>query len=367
VSRLASRLHVLPRALAGGLARKLARRHRPADPARILVAHHLLLGDTLMLAALLARLRARYPQARIDMTVAPAIAPLFAGRPWGVEALPWDPHHPGLTRAVTRRGPYDLAIVPGENRHALLARAAGSRWVVALDRDTPGWKNRAADELVPWPAAGANLADIFASLAGPGDETFDRAAWPAPACAPFATPAAPYAVLHVGAGSPLRLWPAPRWMALAMHVAARGLTVLWSAGPGENTLVEAIDPSHRFASMAGTLDLAQLWRLLAGAALLVVPDTGIAHLGKVAGAPTVCLFGPGSDVLFGSGRYWRNHPFEAVIEADFPCRDQNTVFKRELAWVRRCQRGIDRCAAPACMHALDVALVAAACDSVLDR
>ena len=361
MSRFASRMHVMPRALAGALG---ARRRTP-QPLRILVAHHLLLGDTLMLAALLARLRRLYPRAAIDMTVAPACLPLFAGRPYGVDALAYDPRKPGLTRAVTRRGPYDLALVPGENRHALLARAAGARWVVALDGDRPGWKNRIADELVTWPAFPASVADICASLAGPGDEVFDPRDWPAPPAAPFNRPGGPYAVLHVGAGSPLRHWPAARWRTLADTLAERGLTVVWSAGPGEAALVQEIDPAGRHASLAGRLDLAQLWHLLLHAQLLVAPDTGIVHLARLTGTPTVCLFGPGSNTLFGAGRFWRDHRHAAVIVADFPCRDQKTVFKREIAWVRRCQRGIDRCAAPACMHALDTEQVTAACVRLL--
>ena len=362
MSRFASRMVVMPRAFA----KALRSRHRPHDPASILIAHNLLLGDTLMLAALLARLRRLYPRAAIDITVSPACLPLFAGRPYGATAIAWDPHHPGLTRAVTRRGPYDLALVPGENRHALLARAAGARWVVALDRDTPGWKNRIVDELIPWPVAPANLADIFASLAGTGDETFGSHDWPTPTATPFERPATPYAVLHVGAGSPLRYWPSERWGALAAHLRSRGLEVVWSAGPGETALVDAIDPHGIYRSLAGKLDLPQLWHLLAGAALLVVPDTGIVHMAKLTATPTVCLFGPGSDVLFGAGRFWRNHAFAVVIESDFPCRDQRTVFKRDIAWVRRCQRGIDRCAAPACMQALAIDRVAAACDRMLD-
>ena len=363
MSRLASRLHVLPRAAAGSQ----LRRRRPQQVARILIAHHLLLGDTLMLTALLSRLRRRYPRAVIEMTVAPALMPLYATRPYDVEALPYDPHHPGLTRAVTRRGPYDLALVPGDNRHALLARAAGARWIVAFERDAPGWKNRVADELLAWPAQATHLADIFASLAGAGDESFDQAAWPAPPCATFELPATPFAVLHVGAGSPLRHWQPGRWLALAQHLHLHGLQPVWSASASETAMLELIDPKRRFASLAGQLDLAQLWRLLAGANLLVVPDTGIAHLAKIVGAPTVCLFGPGSDALFGASRFWRRHAFEAVIEADFPCRDQKTLFKRELAWVRRCQRGTDRCAAAACMDALDLQRVAAACDRLLAR
>ncbi len=363
MSRLASRLHVLPRALAGGL-----RSRRPTEhPARILIAHHLLLGDTVMLTALLARLRSRHPQAAIEMTVAPAYLSLFATRPYGVTALAYDPHHPGLTRALTRRGPYDLALVPGENRYALLARAAGARWVAAFERDTPGWKNRAADQLVAWPQSATNLADMFASLAGSGDEVFEPASWPAPPCTAFDMPPAPYAVLHVGAGSPLRLWPSVRWLALAKHLQTLGLTPVWSAGLGETALIAAIDPAQRFTSLAGRLDLPQMWHLLAHADLLVAPDSGISHLAKLTATPTACLFGPGSDVLFGAGRFWRDHRFEAVIEADFPCRDQTTVFKRTLPWVRRCQRGTNACAANACMQALDVLRVAAACERLLRR
>jgi ADP-heptose:LPS heptosyltransferase len=361
MSRLAARLHVLPRAFARGLVRGA----RPADPRRILVAHHLLLGDTLMLAALLKRARRLYPRAAIDMTVPLPLMPLFAGRPYGVEAIAYDPHQPGTARGVTRRGPYDLALVPGENRHALLARAAGARWIVALDRDTPGWKNRAADELVAWPETPTNLADIFASLAGPGDERYVPGDWPAPSAALPERPGAPYAVLHVGAGSPLRLWEPTRWRALADALAADGLAVVWSAGPKEGALVEAIGPHAHELSLAGRLDLAQLWHLLAGARLLVVPDTGIAHLAKLTATPTVCLFGQGSDVLFGAGRFWRDHRFAAVIEADFPCRDQRNLFKREIAWVRRCQRGPDRCAAAVCMEVLSLDRVHRACRALL--
>jgi ADP-heptose:LPS heptosyltransferase len=361
MSRLATRLHLLPRALIRGGARGA----EPADPRRILIVHDLLLGDTLMLTALLARLRRRYPQAAIDLSVAPALLPLYGARPYGVQAVPFDPRRPGLARGLTRRGPYDLALVPGDNRHCLTARAAGARWVVALEGDRPQWKNRAADALVPWPAAPAHLADIFATLAGPGDESYAPGDWAAPAHTPFALPAQPYAVLHAGAGSVLRHWPPARWLALAERLAARGISPVWSAGPEERALVGSIDPQQRHLSLAGRLDLAQLWHLLAGARLLVVPDTGIAHLARLTDTPTVCLFGPGSDDLFGASRFWRTHRYAAAIVADFPCRDQHTLFKRELPWVRRCQRGIDRCAAPACMHALELDAVAVACDQLL--
>ena len=84
--RFATRAAVVTRALARRLSSPgLAK--PPAAPRRILVAHHLLLGDTVMLSPLLAKLRADHPRADIAMTVSPAMVPLYATRPWGVRAL----------------------------------------------------------------------------------------------------------------------------------------------------------------------------------------------------------------------------------------------------------------------------------------
>jgi ADP-heptose:LPS heptosyltransferase len=364
-SRFGARAVVLPRA-ARELLATAGRRRRPAEPRSILVAHSLLLGDTLMLTALLAALRERHPAAEISMTVAPPLVPLFARRPYGVRALAFDPRRAATARAIAGRGGFDLALVPGDNRHAVLALAAGARWIVAMDGDRPQWKNRVADELVPVPGAPAALADVFALLGGgPPARAYAKGDFPAPDCADFELPAALYAVLHVGAGSPLRLWPPERWRALAATLDRRGVTPVWSAGPGEEPLVAAVDPAGRFRSYAGRLDLAQLWRLLAGARLAVVLDTGVLHLAKLTATPTVALFGPGSHVLFGPGVFWRDNPFRAVTIDPFPCRDQRTLFKREIEWVRRCQRSSAQCAAPRCMAAIEVAMVESAAGELL--
>jgi ADP-heptose:LPS heptosyltransferase len=300
------------------------------------------------------------------MTVAPEILPLFAGRPYGVRAVAYDPRDSAVHRALALPEGYDLAIVPGDNRHALLALAAGARWTIAAAADRPQWKNAIVDERVPMPARPAALADIFASLAGGSPSLpYARGDWPAPPFAPFDLPQTPYAVLHVGAGSPLRLWDPEKWRVLAGWFAARGLQPVWSAGPREGELVQTIDPAGRYPSYAGRLDLAQLWRLLEGARLLVALDTGVMHLAKLTVTPTVALFGPGSHVLFGPGEYWRANPFRAVTVDPFPCRDQRTVFKRELEWVRRCQRSTDECPAPRCMHAIGTAMVERAATELL--
>ena len=94
---------------------------------------------------------------------------------------------------------------------------------------------------------------------------------------------------------------------------------MWSAGAGEDAIVRACDPTRKYASYAGRVDLAQLWQLLADARVLVAPDTGVAHLGRVVAVPTVALFGPGSALICGAGDFWRDMPYRAVTVDPFPC------------------------------------------------
>jgi ADP-heptose:LPS heptosyltransferase len=131
-------------------------------------------------------------------------------------------------------------------------------------------------------------------------------------------------------------------------------------------LVHAADPGRRFRSLAGQLDLRQLWHLLAGARVLVAPDTGVAHLGRVVGVPTVTLFGPGSALLCGAGDFWRDAPYRAVTVDPFPCRDQRVLFKREIAWVRRCGRSVAQCPRHLCMPAIAVTAVEQAIVELLE-
>ncbi len=361
--RLRSRALVVSRALAHGLGRR-ARAH--GEVRRVLVAHNLLLGDTLMVTPLLAKLRANHPHAEIALLAHPAFVSLYAGRPYGVRALPFRPAESATTAALLAQEPFDLAFVVGDNRYAWLAAALRARHIVAHSGDRPAWKSWFVDEPRAYPDTATAWGDLVADLAeGPPPRPYARDDWPVPPAAPFDRPASRYAVLHVGASTPLKGWPAERWAALAQALQRRGLEVVWSAGRGEEALVDACDPKRLHRSFAGKLDLAQLSNLLAGAALLVAPDTGVAHLGRVTWTPTVALFGPGSAVVCGRGRFWRDTPWVAVTREPFPCRDQHVLFEREIAWVRHCRRSTRECAEPRCMHAITVADVLIAVEGLL--
>lgn len=390
----------------------------PDNPRRILLVHHLLLGDTLMLTPLLAALRARYPQAEITFTLPQAIAPLYAARPYGVEAVVFEPRRLStllnLVTRYVRRAP-DVLIIPAENRYSLLAVALNASWVIAFEGDHPAWKNRWVDDLRPYPRVPAAWTDMVLSLCpqppqmasataqtptSPDGETlaatsitatttaatdsvtnsasstvwaapiFREHEFPLPAGLAFPVPAKKqYAVLHVGAGSQTRQWLPQRWLALAEALSADGLTVVWSAGPGEESWVAACDPRGQFHSYAGSLSLLQLAHLLADAALFVSPDTGVAHLVKITGCPSVTLFGPGSAEIYGPGYFWQNHPYAAITAEEMPCRDGRLLFEREhLAWVRHCCIPLAACphclppaGTPRCMNAITVDAVLAVC------
>ena len=340
--RMGTRALVVSRAFSGRVALRLIARPAAAVE-RILVAHKLLLGDTLMLTPLLAKLRAAHPTAEITLLAAPAYVALYHGRPYGVRALPFTPSDISTTRALLEEESFDLAVVPGDNRFSWLAAAMRARHIVAHTGDRPWTKDWFVDEKRSYSTMSPHAAR------------------------PFERPLQPYAVLHVGASTPLKRWIPARWMELAAALEKRGLRVVWSGDRTDVALVKECDAEGRFTSLAGKLDLAQVWHLLAGAQLLVAPDTGIAHLGRVTFTPTAVLFGPGSATICGPGHFWRDAPWRAVTIDPFPCRDQKVLFRREIEWVRRCGRSTAECAEPRCMQAIEVAPVVEAVDQLLGQ
>jgi len=172
-------------------------------------------------------------------------------------------------------------------------------------------------------------------------------------------------VIHLGASSPHKLWPVERWREAIAWLKSRGLNVVLACGRGEDKLTDEVDPDRHCPRYAGTLDLAQYWALLAEARVLLCPDTGIAHLARLAGTPTLALFGPGSPVLFGAGQFWRNMPYIGLWEAEIPCRDQQAVFEKPLPWARQCWRTPAQCGNPKCIRALSFDTARASLETLL--
>ena len=362
-SRAWARLYVLAHGAAGLASRR--RRHPPAVVRRVLIAQHLLLGDTIMLTPLIKKARKRFPDAEIVMACPKAYAPIYAGRPYGVTVLGFDPRSLSDHVALRKQRGFDLALVPGDNRWSWLARALDARWIVAFADDEASYKDWPVDEMRAMPQVPMAWGEIASRLLdGENPAGYSVDEWPAPDFSPYPRPQAPYCVLHLGASNFHRLWPPERWQAVRDWAEGRGYQVVLSVGRGEEALLAPVDPEGTRSALAGCLDLAQMWDLLRHAAFLVCPDTGIAHLARLVGVPTVALYGPGSPISTGPGLFWVASPFRAIWDPEVPCRNQDRLFERRLPWLRQCWRSVAECGNPICIRRVAVEQVITAIEEM---
>lgn len=114
--------------------------------------------------------------------------------------------------------------------------------------------------------------------------------------APRTAPVEAAIVVHPGAASAARRWPADRFAAVIRELAVRfpGPVVV-TGGPGERGLVEQV---CRRVGPDGTVlravpcRLREMVALVAHARLVVCGDTGTAHVATAVATPSVVLFGP---------------------------------------------------------------------------
>ncbi len=120
-------------------------------------------------------------------------------------------------------------------------------------------------------------------------------------------------VLHPGAASESRRWPADRWIDLCVRLQDEGERVVLTGTAEEFRRCRFIAKAAHVpidSVLAGKTDLADLTCIVASARALVCGDTGMAHIATALRTPSVVLFGPTSP------RYWgppANRPFHRVI------------------------------------------------------
>lgn len=108
-------------------------------------------------------------------------------------------------------------------------------------------------------------------------------------------------IVHPGAASGARRWPAARFAAVARVLAADG-PVLLTGAPEECELakrVAVLAGRRGVAAIAGQTSLLELAALVARAPCVISGDTGIAHLASAYGTPSIVLFGPTSPASWG--------------------------------------------------------------------
>jgi ADP-heptose:LPS heptosyltransferase len=261
----------------------------------LLVAYRALgLGDLLTGVPALRGLARAFPEHRVVLAAPAALAPLAAlsgavETVVGVEPLgPLPGALHGADVAVNLHG-------RGPESHALLL-ASGPRRLIAFARPElgvtgPCWR---ADEheVARW----CRLLDASGIEADPGDLDL-----PAPAV-PVAPGVAGATVIHPGAASGARRWPAERFAEVARSERAAGRRVVLTGGPGEQPLAAGVAHAAglgREAVLAGRTGPAELAAVIAAAGRVVCGDTGVAHLATALRTPSVVLFGPTPPALWG--------------------------------------------------------------------
>ncbi|HEX7255820.1 MAG TPA: glycosyltransferase family 9 protein [Gaiellaceae bacterium] len=173
---------------------------------------------------------------------------------------------------------------------ALLLRMAGVRRIGAISDDYPGSlldvRHRVDDDVHEVERALSLAAAFGFELPHTDDARL------AVRRAPLDFPLEPgYVVVHPGASVPARAWPHHATLVAALATAGRRVVVTGSAD--ERGLTAAVAGSHPdVLDLGGKTTLGELADILAGAAAVVVGNTGPAHLAAAVGTPVVSLFAP---------------------------------------------------------------------------
>lgn len=335
--------------------KSLARKLETRPPRRVLVIQTAFLGDTVFTSALVRSLKARWPQAEIDLCVAPRGKDVAEAIPGATFVHVFDKRGVdrglgGLRRVAARLATrqYDLAVIPHRSlRSALLAFLARipERIGFAGTAGSLFYTTRVTSFERAFLKQEADLARALgAEPAGMALEP--RREWMGAARAALGPSAGDrLAAICLGSEWETKVWPASRVASLARLLTARGLRPVLVGGPRERAMAHEVN--------CGSIDttgnpVGEALAILKLSAVAVGGDTGLVHAARAMGVPTVAVFGPTSPAvhLFG--------PRERAVSLDLSCSPCS------VHGSRRCPLGHHRC-----LRDLDADRVAAACQEVL--
>lgn len=256
------------------------------DRETIVVLRALGLGDLLTGIPALRGLRRAYPQARIVLATPQRLGPIAVLSGAVDEVLPTD----GLGQ-LNYPGPRPALAV---NLHG-----SGPQSIVDLLATRPQrlitHRNRHQPDVLgpPW-RAGQHEVDRWCSLlqgsgiaCDPRDLSLPRPEGPSDRSG--------VVVIHPGAASAARRWPAERFGEVARALHREGYDVVVTGSQAELALardVARIAGLAESAVLAGQLDVLELVALISDSRLLVAGDTGVGHVATATGTPSVLVFGP---------------------------------------------------------------------------
>jgi heptosyltransferase-3 len=261
----------------------------------ILFITHNRLGDAVLSSGIYGHLAERHPQARFTVACGPAPAPLFAGAPnlhrlIVLEKQALSAHWLKLWLAVCWRYWHTVVDLRGSAIAWLLPTA---RRHVLQPRPDPVHRVRM-------------LADLLDLAEPPAPALWTTAAQEA-AAAELLPGDRPVLALGPTANWGGKQWPGERFAELATRltgdtgILADARIAVFGA-PHERAAAQAVIdrlPRERVVDLAGAIDLPTVYACLKRSALYVGNDSGLMHMAAATGTPTVGLFGPSREELYG--------------------------------------------------------------------
>ncbi len=332
------------------------------DFQRILLIKLSAVGDVVHTIPLLNKLRQRYPQARIDWLVTPAIAELLANNPAISNVIefvrdewskPWQlAPYASAARLIAqlRSVQYDLVLdLQGQLRSGVFAFASGapvrigfdrpraSRWD-ALPRKIPdearhhAWQGAREGSFLAYthhvdlPTLDIHPVDrylSFGALLGLDAKKADFA-FPIPAEAAnridalldyYEIAKSRLVVMAPGTNWQTKQWRADAFAEVARHFLGKKFAVTLIGSGSEHELCAQVAKLAPGAiNLAGETTLTELAALIRRGTICVSNDSGPMHMAVALERPVVAVFGPTDPVW--AGPYRRDN---AVVRADLAC------------------------------------------------
>jgi heptosyltransferase-2 len=316
----------------------------------LLVLRYRFIGDTILTVPFLRNLRRAYPDARIDLVVAPYSSDVLRGIPYVDAFIIYDPptihmdsggrHRTLLSKARfvadLRKRRYEKAYVLKRSfSSAAIAFLSGARERIGFDTEGRGFL---LTKRLPYRHDQHEVQNFLDVLRADGVPVQDDhlEAWISPEEAAAAdgflaerglTAGERIVAIHPFSANQTRAWHEDGFVAAANALQDRlGVRILLLGGPRDREMADGIARRIRPSPVpaVGDTDLRQSMALLSRCALLICNDSGIMHLAAAVGLPLIALFGPQSPVKFGPwGERCR------ILYKRFPCSPCRQKFFEE--------------------------------------
>lgn len=274
------------------------------------------MGDCLLLTGPVRALKEEFPALRISVLVEKRFAPCFSGNPDFHEVLIANGKYSTAARLFFRRFHIIVNLHGGPTSLTYALLAHGKRVGVEHYRGSFLYHG-----LLPAPESSAHTVET--TMAGLRWLGVKQEVSPALRFEKHESDAAqiektvrgrPYAVIHPGSVMSTKRWEPGRFAAVARTLIGRGLTIVVTAGPGEESFASEVAQLIDGSVILLNLTIPQLAELIRGAELYVGNDSGPMHLAAAVGAPVVAPWGSSDS------RRWRpwavNH---RVVQNPFEC------------------------------------------------